>query len=144
MYLKRMVACSLMTAALLACESDYMTDEAPAPSELGTEGAAADQTASTSGDSIVSTEAASRTAAKLGVNAKFEEGIRKTADDERVRVFVPEMAPSLEVPEGAQCGTQDARGAFLSCSPGTYCLKASSEAASGVCVASAPAPRNDG
>jgi hypothetical protein len=145
MYFKRRVGCALAITALVACEGDHVTDEVPATGEaLNAPEAVAVEHAG-QGDEVVidSPQAARQIAAGLGITAHFNEAIRRNADGETTRVYVPETAPSIEVPEGGECGTQDARGAYLSCAPGTVCMQ-TSEGAPGACVAAPKAPRFDG
>jgi hypothetical protein len=68
---------------------------------------------------------------------------RQTSDGERIRVFVPELAPSIEVLEGGRCGVQDARGAYLSCQPGLACVSPA-EGVAGTCQAPPRAPPSEG
>jgi hypothetical protein len=68
---------------------------------------------------------------------------RQTSDGETIRVFVPEPAPTVEVPAGGTCGVVNSEGVLLSCQPGTYCLSPA-EGVPGTCQPAPRAPRSEG
>jgi hypothetical protein len=140
--LKRHVGLVLALAALFSCQNEYKTERAPAGSDREVHAPEATRLAVNATEEpqvrTDSAEAARQLAEQRGVSARFREASQQTADGERVRVFVPEPAPSVDVLVGSQCGAHDARGAVLSCA-GSYCLKAS-DGANGRCVAAPTAP----
>jgi hypothetical protein len=68
---------------------------------------------------------------------------RQTSDGELIEVFVPEPAPTIEVPAGGTCGVVNAQGVLLSCAPGTYCLSPA-DGVPGTCQVAPSAPRSEG
>ena len=93
---------------------------------------------------IDSPEAARRLAARSGITQNFTEVTRPNAEGEPIQTYVPQADPVIEVPEGSACGTKDAEGRYISCAPGTFCMKTSEADVTGLCQAAPRAPRLDG
>jgi hypothetical protein len=68
---------------------------------------------------------------------------RVTSDGEIIRVIVPELAPTQEVPPGGTCGVFNDQGVLLTCQPGSYCLSPA-DGVPGTCQAAPSAPRWEG
>jgi hypothetical protein len=93
---------------------------------------------------IESPETARRAAARTGITGNFTEVTRPNAEGEPIRTYVPQTDPVIEVPEGSACGTKDGEGRYVSCAPGTFCMKNSETDVAGLCRAAPRAPRLDG
>jgi hypothetical protein len=136
-----------MIALLCGCEVGSAKDrseQVEKPAEPQTVERAGVQPGEVPAPRIDSPEAARRLAARSGINQNFTEVTRPNAEGEPIRTYVPQADPVIEVPEGSACGTKDPDGRYLSCAPGTFCMKTSEADVTGLCRAAPRAPRLDG
>ena len=139
----RYTGLGLSIALLAGCEVGEAPDRSE-PAEKPASPEIAKQSTEVPATRIDSPEAARQAAARTGIREKYTEVIQRNTEGEPIRVYVPEVDPVIEVPEGSACGGKDAQGRYLSCAPGTFCMKASETSPTGSCQAAPRAPRFDG